>query len=98
MAMGCGLIILGGYHLRAFHNLPARILSWPGKLSYGCYIWHPTVLFLLLPLLFQLGGLRALLFLFLCVWFFAFLSYRYFEVPVNVRIRSIFGIKPSESL
>jgi len=98
MAVGCALVILGGLHVPIFNSKVAHILSWPGKLSYGCYLWHPTVMFLLMPVLVSLGGLWGLIYLVLAVSFFAFLSYRYFEVPVNRRIRAWFKLKPSLSV
>lgn len=98
MALGCALAILGGLHMSFLNSAWAAILSWPGKLSYGCYLWHLTIMFILLPLLAWIGGLGALAFLLVCVWLFAFISYRYFEVPMNNWIRSFFGLKPSRSL
>jgi peptidoglycan/LPS O-acetylase OafA/YrhL len=98
LAIGCALVILGGINLPAFNSTWASLLSWPGKLSYGCYLWHPTLIFVFLPFLAQKGGMRALGLLLVFVWIFAFISYRYFEVPMNYRIRSFFNLKPSKTL
>ncbi|HXL72204.1 MAG TPA: acyltransferase [bacterium] len=95
MAASCALVLLGGLHVPALFSKTAQVLSWPGKLSYGCYLWHPTLIFLLMPILVPMGGFWGFIFLVLVVSFFAFLSYRYFEVPVNHRIRAWFKLKPS---
>jgi peptidoglycan/LPS O-acetylase OafA/YrhL len=52
-------------------------------------------MFLLMPVLMTLNGLLGVAYLVIVVTFFAFLSYRYFEVPVNRRIRGWFNLKPS---
>ncbi len=98
LAMGCALAILGGLHLPFLNSKWGSLLSWPGKLSYGCYLLHPAVIFVLLPLLAWTGGLGALLLLLAGVWTAAYFSYYYFEVPVNHRIRTLFNLKPSQTL
>jgi peptidoglycan/LPS O-acetylase OafA/YrhL len=98
LSLGCALVILGGLHLSLLNSSGAAFLSWPGKLSYGCYLWNPSLIFILMPFLVRIGGLEALLFLFLFVWIFAFVSYTYFEMPMNNRIRAAFKLKPSRSL
>jgi peptidoglycan/LPS O-acetylase OafA/YrhL len=95
LAISCALAILGGLHVSFLFSETAQILSWPGKLSYGCYLWHPTIMFLLMPGLMAVGGLGSLGYLVTGVFLFAFLSYRYFEVPVNHRIRAWFKLNPS---
>jgi peptidoglycan/LPS O-acetylase OafA/YrhL len=98
MAAGCALTILGGLYMPGLNTSLVRAFSWPGKLSYGCYLWHPTIIFLLIPVLTALGGLWGLAYLLVSVWFFAFISYKCFEIPLNNRIRAFFGLKPSQSL
>jgi peptidoglycan/LPS O-acetylase OafA/YrhL len=97
LATSCALVILGGLHVPALFSRVAQILSWPGKLSYGSYLWHTTIIFLLMPALFLLGGVWGSIFLISATTFFAFLSYKYFEVPINHWIRSRFNLKPSSS-
>ena len=97
VAASCALVILGGLHIPALFSKTAQILSWPGKLSYGSYLWYTSVMFLIMPVLVSLGGVLGLIYLISTVFFFAFLSYRYFEVPVNRRIRAWFDLKPSPS-
>ncbi len=96
LALGVALLILGGMHCGSFDGLWARRSSWPGKLSYGCYVWHSSVLFFLMPSLIQMGGIWGLVLLVLAVHLFAALSYRAFETPVNRWVRSQFGLEPSE--
>jgi peptidoglycan/LPS O-acetylase OafA/YrhL len=95
MAFSCALAILGGLYISALNSKTAHFFSWPGKLSYGCYLWHPSLIVLLMPFLVSAGGFWAFIGLVTIVCFFAFLSYRYFEVPSNRRIRFRFNIKPS---
>jgi peptidoglycan/LPS O-acetylase OafA/YrhL len=95
LALGCALVLLGGLHVRWMGSDLVRTLSWPGKLSYGFYLWHPTITFLLMPFLMVIGGFGCFVYLWVAVFFFAFLSYRFFEVPVNGWIRSWFGLKAS---
>jgi peptidoglycan/LPS O-acetylase OafA/YrhL len=95
VALCCALVILGGLHIPVFESKTAHFLSWPGKLSYGCYLWHASLIVFLMPVLVSLGGLLAFICLVGAVSFFAFLSYRYFEVPANHRIRAWFKLKPS---
>jgi len=95
MAFSCALVILGGLPISTLNSKAAQILSWPGKLSYGCYLWHPTIMFLLMPGLMAAGGLEGFGCLVVIVFLFAYLSYRYFEVPVNHMIRGWFKLKPA---
>jgi peptidoglycan/LPS O-acetylase OafA/YrhL len=97
MAVSCAMAILGGLYIPALNSKTAHLLSWPGKLSYGCYLWHPTLIVLLMPFLVSTGGFWAFVFFVIAVCFFAFLSYKGFEIPVNHRIRSWFKLKPSLS-
>jgi len=98
LAMGCAVVLLGGMHLPALNSAWGSFLSWPGKLSYGCYLWHPTLIFLTLPLLARMGGLRALGLLVLFVLGFSYISYKFFELPINHKIRSFFAIRSSQTL
>lgn len=95
MATGCAMVILGGMSLSFFNSDIASVLSWPGKLSYGCYLWHATFIYLFMPLWAWLGGLSAFTVLLILVLVFSYFSYEYFEVPANRRIRAWFKLKPS---
>jgi peptidoglycan/LPS O-acetylase OafA/YrhL len=97
MAFSCALVILSGLHISALNSKTAHLLSWPGKLSYGCYLWHPTLIVLLMPFLIPVGGFCAFLGLVIGVCLFTWVSYQCFEVPVNHRVRFWFKLKPSLS-
>ncbi len=97
-SLGGALFILGGLHVQLFRHRPMEILSWPGKLSYACYLWHSAFLFLFWPLLGKIGGMDSLFVFMAGVWAMAYVSYRWFELPWNKRIRSCFGVPPSQTL
>jgi peptidoglycan/LPS O-acetylase OafA/YrhL len=99
LALGAALFIVGVQSPNAFASklwLPfARI----GELSYGIYLFHPAILYLVSPLLRGsnfIGG--YLLFLGVTVAF-ADLSYRYLERPANAWIRrSFLRVRPADEL
>lgn len=97
LALSCAVAVLGGLHSGLFRSRWAEILSWPGKLSYGCYLLHPTFVALLMPLCIWMGGLESLVFLFLTVFLFAYFSYHFYEVKMNHRVRGWFGMSPSKT-
>jgi len=67
------------------------VFSRIGKLSYGGYLYHAFILYLLWP--FFAGKNEWLDFFILVAVTFALaeLSYRYFEVPANLWIRKTLG-------
>ncbi len=83
VAGGLFLFLLGAMPLGLGNGRFLRWLSLPGRLSYGCYLLHPMVLFLIWPLLdgkdwvasygFFVGGVVAT----------AWISYHGFEAPMN---------------
>jgi peptidoglycan/LPS O-acetylase OafA/YrhL len=89
LAFGVFFFLLGGLHLDIFNSKYWSVLGWIGKLSYGGYLYHVFVLYLLWPFL---TGKNEFLgfFAFVAVTFvWAELSYRYFEVPANLYIRKL---------
>jgi peptidoglycan/LPS O-acetylase OafA/YrhL len=86
LALGCALMILGGIHVKALYSPLWKILSWPGQLSYGGYLWHITVLFLLWPVFSTIGVTASFLY-YLSVGILSYASYRWFEIPVNHWVR-----------
>jgi peptidoglycan/LPS O-acetylase OafA/YrhL len=87
LAFGMFFFLLGGLHLDFFNSKYWSIFGWVGKLSYGGYLYHVLVLYLLWP---YLTGRNEWLdfFTFAAITFvLAELSYRYFEVPANSWIR-----------
>jgi len=93
LAFGAFFFLLGGLHLDFFNSKYWSVLGWIGKLSYGGYLYHAFVLYLLWP--FFAGRNEWLdFFIFALVTFgLAELSYRYFEVPVNLFIRRLLNPK-----
>jgi len=95
LALGCALMILGGN--RGEWGSFWKLISWPGKFSYGCYLLHMTALFIFWNVYGQINPFAALSLFMISTWLLAYLSYRYFEVPANVRIRAAFNIKSSRT-
>jgi len=92
LAIGCAFIILGGIHIKALSHPLWKTLSKPGQWSYGAYLWHVTVLFLLWPLLPSVGVMAPVIF-YLTVGLISYASFRWFEKPANRFIRRFFGLK-----
>jgi peptidoglycan/LPS O-acetylase OafA/YrhL len=67
----------------------ATLLTYPGQLSYGGYLLHATTLFLLWPLLRGRSVLVCYLLFATSTFVLAALVYRFFEVPVNRKIRAL---------
>jgi peptidoglycan/LPS O-acetylase OafA/YrhL len=97
LALSCALMILGGSRDEWFKGSFWKLISWPGKFSYGCYLLHMTALFIFWNVYGQINPFAALSLFMISTWLLAYLSYRYFEVPANVRIRAAFNIKSSRT-
>jgi peptidoglycan/LPS O-acetylase OafA/YrhL len=91
LALGVFFFLLGGLHLNFFNSKHWSIISWIGKLSYGGYLYHSFVLYLLWQ--FFTGRNEWFnFFIFVAITFgLAELSYLYFEVPANLWIRKSLG-------
>jgi len=96
-AFGVFFFLLGGLHLNIFNSEYFFILSRIGKLSYGGYLYHMIILYLLWP--FFTGRTEWFDFFILATVTFALaeLSYHYFEVPANLFIRKLLSRKSSSS-
>ena len=90
-AFGVFFFLLGGLYLDFFNSKYWSIFNWIGKLSYGGYLYHVLILYLLWH--FFVGKNEWLDFFILVAVTFvlAELSYRYFEVPANLWIRKALG-------
>ena len=89
--LGVFLLILGGIHLDVFETKNWQPFSLPGQLSYGLYLLHIAVLFLLWPLLVGINDFVAFAFFSLATIGIGWLSYHFFERPMNTWIRKTFG-------
>jgi peptidoglycan/LPS O-acetylase OafA/YrhL len=88
---GVFFFLLGGVYLDFFKSKVWVIPAFIGKLSYGGYLYHSFVLYLLWPF-FSGKNEWFDFFIFVTITFgLAELSYRYFEVPVNLWIRKKLG-------
>jgi peptidoglycan/LPS O-acetylase OafA/YrhL len=87
LSLGLSLFLMGGLGLPFFQGRLVRALAAPGKLSYGIYLLHMVVLYVLSPWLKGMGfGLGLTLFLGAAV-LVAWTSNHYFEKPLNLWIR-----------
>jgi peptidoglycan/LPS O-acetylase OafA/YrhL len=85
--LGIFFMLLGGIHHDWFNSRVFRVLAWPGRLSYGLYLFHVCVLYFLWDFLKSHGILLDCVFYIAITCFVAFISYRYFETPLNQFLR-----------
>ncbi len=88
LALGLGAFLSGAFSLRGFENKVLGILGLPGKWSYGIYLFHVVVLFGLWPWLKGRGLLECGLVYGAALLGTAFVSFHFFEVPLNLWIRA----------
>ena len=94
-AFGVFFFLLGGLHLSFFNSNYWSILGRVGKLSYGGYLYHVIILYLLWPFFTRRNEWLNLFILAVGTFALAELSYRYFEVPANLFIRKALSRKSS---
>jgi peptidoglycan/LPS O-acetylase OafA/YrhL len=92
ISVGVFVFLLGALHLKLFESKKFRILSLPGKVSYGAYLLHPAVLFCMAPLLWGSGAGTYYSVFILGTFGAAWISYRYYERPMNRWIRHGLGV------
>ena len=87
--VGAGLFLFlwGGLQWKWPNAHWARWVCFPGRLSYGMYLMHPLVLFLLWPCLARLSAFAALALFAASTTGLAYLSDRWFEKPMNRWVR-----------
>lgn len=95
VAGGCFLFLLGGLRLDFFKAKGWDWPAFPGKLSYGCYLWHPTFLFFLAPWAVRMSFGVSLLMVMTATLALAWASEAFFERPANRLIRQLFKIAPT---
>jgi len=98
VALGTALMIQGGILQQGFQSRFWMILSFPGKLSYGCYLLHVAILLVLWNMSDHIGSGAGFLLFMTVVFILAYGSYRYYETVVNRSIRKLFGVSRSCSL
>jgi peptidoglycan/LPS O-acetylase OafA/YrhL len=91
--LGIFLLLLGGVHLKFFESPKWFLFGLPGQLSYGIYLLHIMVLFFLWPLLAGKNDFAGFAILFAAATLVGWLSYRYFERPMNSKIREWLGVR-----
>ena len=88
---GLFLLLLGGIHLSFFESGYFRLLALPGKVSYGSYLFHIVVLYLIHPFLVCQGPFVAFFIYAIVTTLVATVSYHLFEVPANHFVRRWLG-------
>jgi peptidoglycan/LPS O-acetylase OafA/YrhL len=88
IGLGLFLFLLGGLHLNIFHSKFWIPLTLPGELSYGMYLFHASVLFFIWPWMLKTRHFEAFLIFCAATALAAYLSYRFFEKPLNLWIRT----------
>jgi peptidoglycan/LPS O-acetylase OafA/YrhL len=89
LGLGVFLFLLGGLQIKQLQKLPAW-LCLPGQLSYGMYLYHPMVLFFLWPVFSGKDRLVGFAIYVASVIALGWLSFRFFEQPMNRLIRKKF--------
>ena len=89
LGAGVFLFLLGGLQIKEFERIPKPI-TMAGELSYGLYLYHPLVLFILWPFLLGKTALVGFFAFVVVSIFLGWASLRYFEHPVNKLIRDRF--------
>jgi peptidoglycan/LPS O-acetylase OafA/YrhL len=93
IAAGAYLFLLGGIHLAFFQSKALGLFSLPGRYSYGNYLFHIAVLYMIHSFLWNLNIVLAFLAYIAAATTVAALSFRFFEKPANHHIRRLFGVK-----
>ena len=83
------LLLLGGLNLEFFESPWLKPFAYPGKISYGMYLWHALVLFLAGGFIFRFDTFFSFaVFIFLTITLGS-LSYYLFELPMNRWVRKL---------
>jgi peptidoglycan/LPS O-acetylase OafA/YrhL len=93
VAFGLFLFLMGALNAPLFLHPLFRVLAFPGRLSYGGYLLHSSVLYLAWPLLRQAPFAGSLLIFVSLVLAIAWLSKHFFERPANLTIRRLLASK-----
>lgn len=85
--VGLCLFLLAGLHWKWPNGRVVYWLGTPGRLSYGMYLWHPMVLFIFYSQWAKWNVFDCYILFVIFTGGAAFLSERWFEVPVNRWVR-----------
>jgi peptidoglycan/LPS O-acetylase OafA/YrhL len=91
IALGLFAFLLGGLNLPVFESRFWTILTFPGKYSYGNYLFHVSVLYFLNSFLAGLNVFAAFLFFVVASTVVSAFSFHFFEVPANRWVRGLLG-------
>jgi peptidoglycan/LPS O-acetylase OafA/YrhL len=90
LAAGLAVFLLGALHLPFFESEWLRAAAWPGKYSYGNYLFHIIVLYFLNAFIISLNVFAAFLVFAAVSTMIAALSFHCFERPANRWIGNLF--------
>lgn len=93
VSVGIFLFLLAGMNLSFFQSKALRIFSLPGRYSYGNYLFHIMILYLIHSFLWNLNIIVAFLVYAVTTTALAAVSFHFFETPANHFIRKLFGVK-----
>jgi peptidoglycan/LPS O-acetylase OafA/YrhL len=93
VAAGLFLFLLGGLNLEVFESKKLAFLGWYGRLSYGAYLLHTTVLYWIWNALLGMDMNLGFLLFTGATGLVSVLSYRFYEMPMNQWIRG--WLRPS---
>jgi peptidoglycan/LPS O-acetylase OafA/YrhL len=97
VALGLFLFLMGALNAPLFARPLFRVLASPGRLSYGGYLLHSSVLYLAWPLLGRVPFAGSLLIFVSLVFGVAWLSNHFFEKPANMAIRRLLVPRASKA-
>jgi peptidoglycan/LPS O-acetylase OafA/YrhL len=87
LAASLFLLVLGGVNLDIFDSAWLRPLAYPGKISYGMYLWHALVLFCFTEFIYRFDTYISFAIFGLLTIALGALSYYLYELPLNHRVR-----------
>jgi peptidoglycan/LPS O-acetylase OafA/YrhL len=88
IGLGTFLFLLGGLHLKFFEAKVLAPLCFSGKLSYGIYLLHGVIFYFCWPYIAGKNEIFSFLIFSASAIVTAFISYQFFEEPLNRWIRS----------
>lgn len=89
VAVGLFFFLLGGLNLEVFESKKVSFLGWLGRLSYGAYLLHSTVLYWMWHFLSGMDVNLGFLLFAGGTGLVSALSYRFYEMPMNQWVRGI---------